>query len=96
MVNEIMGSNMRTRETLLMGEAENRSYAEIIESSAPYGWRTFDQALIDAYARELITEETAMIFATSKSKVRFGVDHVKKIGGREGEGEPVVKFKLSG
>jgi hypothetical protein len=36
-----------------------------------------------------------MIFATSKSKVRFGVDHAKKVGGREGEGEPVMKFKLS-
>ena len=49
MINEIMGSNLRTRETLLLGEGENRSYAEIIEASAPYGWRTFDQALIEAY-----------------------------------------------
>ena len=47
MVNEIMGSNMRTRETLLLGEGENRSYAEIMEASGPYGWRTFDMALID-------------------------------------------------
>ena len=42
MINEIMGSSLRTRETLLLGEGENRSYAEIIEASAPYGWRTFD------------------------------------------------------
>jgi twitching motility protein PilT len=95
MVNEIMGSNMRTRETLLLGEGEMRSYSEIIESSHTYGWHTFDQALIDAFARELITEETAMIFSTSKSKVRQGVDMVKKAGGREGEGEPIIKLKLS-
>ena len=37
MINEIMGSNLRTRETLLLGEGENRSYADIIEASAPYG-----------------------------------------------------------
>src|ERR1700677_1622182 len=69
MINEIMGSHLRTRETLLLGEGENRSSSEIIEASAPYGWRTFDQALVDAYKKELITEESAMIFSTSKSKV---------------------------
>ena len=95
MVNEIMGSNLRTRETLLLGEGESRSYSEIIEASAPYGWHTFDQALIEAYSKELITEETAMIFSSSKSKVRHGIDYVKKIGGREGEGEPTVQLKLS-
>jgi twitching motility protein PilT len=95
MINEIMGSNMRTRETLLLGEGDMRSYSEIIEASHTYGWHTFDQALIDAFARELITEESAMIFSTSKSKVRQGVDMVKKAGGREGEGEPLIKLKLS-
>jgi twitching motility protein PilT len=95
MINEIMGSNLRTRETLLLGEGENRSYAEIIEASAPYGWHTFDQALVEAYQRELITEETAVIFSTSKSKVRHGLDYVKKTDGRTGNGEPEVKLKLS-
>ncbi len=95
MINEIMGSSLRTRETLLLGETDGRSYAEIIEASAPYGWRTFDQALIDAYEKELITGETAMIFSTSKSKVRHGIDHVRKTHGRTGEGEPEIKLKLS-
>jgi len=95
MINEIMGSNLRTRETLLLGEGENRSYAEIIEASAPYGWHTFDQALVEAYQKELITEESAMIFSTSKSKVRHGVDHVKKTEGRTGDSEPVITLKLS-
>jgi len=96
MINEIMGSNLRTRETLLLGEGENRSYAEIIEASAPYGWRTFDQALIEAYQKEYITEESAMIFSTSKSKVRHGLDHVKKTTGRTSEGGEIeIKLKLS-
>jgi len=95
MINEIMGSNLRTRETMLLGESELRSFPEIIEASQPYGWHTFDQALIEAYSNELITEETAMIFSSSKSKVRQGIDYVKKLGGRSGEGEPEVKLKLS-
>ncbi|MGA3172562.1 MAG: PilT/PilU family type 4a pilus ATPase [Chthoniobacteraceae bacterium] len=95
MINEIMGSNLRTRETLLLGESEGKTYVEIIEASAPYGWHTFDQALIEAYAKELITEETAMVFSSSKSKVRHGIDHAKKVSGREGDGEAEVKLKLS-
>lgn len=81
MINEIMGSNMRSREALLLGESENRTYADIIEGSATYGWRTFDTALIDCYARDQVTEETAVLFATSKNKVRTGIDRVKKLAG---------------
>jgi twitching motility protein PilT len=81
LINEIMGSNLRVRETLLLGEGENRNYAEIIEASAQYGWRTFDKALIDSFAQKMITEETALMFATSRSKVRAGIDRLKQIAG---------------
>jgi twitching motility protein PilT len=83
MINEIMGSNMRTREALLLGEGENRTYADIIEQSSSYDWRTFDMALIEAYEKGFITEETASLFATSKSKIRGGVDRVNKLAGRD-------------
>jgi twitching motility protein PilT len=96
MINEIMGSNLRTRETLLLGENENRSYAEIIEASNTYGWHTFDQALVDAYQKELISEESAMIFSTSRSKVSHGLDRVKKTDNRTSErSEPEISLKLS-
>lgn len=85
MVNEIMGSNLRTREAILLGENDNRSFPEIIEASTAYGWRTFDQALISAYEDGLITDETARILATSKSKVSQGIDAVLKVRGHESE-----------
>jgi twitching motility protein PilT len=94
MINEIMGSNLRTREALLIGEGENRSYPQIIEASAQNGWRTFDMALLASYKHELITEETAMIFATSRSKVVQGIDQAKKMRGIEGA--PMEAFKLRG
>ena len=81
MINEILGSNMRTRETLLLGEGESRSYSEIIEASIPYGWQTFDRTLIDSFSQKLITEETAMIFCTSRNKVRTGIDRARKLAG---------------
>ena len=81
MINEIMGSNLRTRETLLLGEGENRSYTDIIEASAQYGWRTFDRTLINCYSGKLITEETAINYSTNKNKVRSGIDRAKQIAG---------------
>jgi twitching motility protein PilT len=96
MVNEIMGSNMRTREVLLMGEGENRSYAEIMEASAPYGWRTFDMALIDCFSNNLISEETANLYATSKSKVRSGIDRTKKLAGIDETTTGSLKLQTAG
>jgi twitching motility protein PilT len=83
MINEIMGSNLRTREALLLGEGENRSYSEIIEASTQYGWRTFDRTLVDCYVQKLITEETAMMFSSSRHYVRSGIDRCKKASGCE-------------
>ena len=94
MINEIMGSSLRTREALLLGEGEGRSYVDIIEASHTYGWQTFDQALIEAFEKELIEEETAMIFGSSKSKVRQGMDCVKKVRGAAAETPEEFKLKL--
>jgi twitching motility protein PilT len=96
MINEIMGSSMRTREALLAGESENRSYADIIEASAPYGWRTFDMALVDSFTNKLITDETATLFATSKSKVRAGVDRAKKLAGEDETSTDSLKLQRAG
>ena len=96
MINEIMGSNLRTRETLLLGEGENRTYSEIIDASATYGWRTFDRTLIESFSQNLITEETAMMFASSRNKVRTGIDRAKKLSGREEPGGPSMKLAMTG
>jgi twitching motility protein PilT len=95
MINEIMGSNLRTREALLLGEGENRSFAEIIDASATYGWRTFDKTLIEAFSQKQISEETAMIFATSRSKVRTGIDRVKKLSGLEETGMQTMRLDVT-
>ena len=51
---EIMGANMRTQESIVLGESEGRSFYEIIESSYPFGWRTFDQACLEAVEQGMI------------------------------------------
>ena len=79
LVSEIMGSSLRTRETLLYGESENRTFQEIIEAGGTMGWHSFDQSLLAAYESDLITDETAMIFCAHKHKMRRDIDMVKKL-----------------
>jgi twitching motility protein PilT len=79
LVSEIMGSSLRTRETLLYGESENRSFQEIIEAGGTMGWHTFDQSLLAAYKADLISDETTLIFCQHKNKMRRDIDMVKKL-----------------
>src|SRR5688500_13459716 len=79
---EIMGSNLRTRDSITMGEDEGKTFYEIIEASYTFGWRTFDQACLDAYEQGLVSEETALLYCTKRGPVTRGIDNVKK---RRGE-----------
>ncbi|HWY51230.1 MAG TPA: PilT/PilU family type 4a pilus ATPase [Chthoniobacterales bacterium] len=79
LLTEIMGNSMRTRETLLYGEGENRTFQEIIEAGSSFGWHSFDQSLLKAYESGFINEETALIFCTHKHKMRRDVDMLKKL-----------------
>jgi twitching motility protein PilT len=81
LVTEIMGSSLRTRETLLYGEGENRSFQVIIEAGSTLGWHSFDQSLMRAFEEDLITEETAFLFCTHKNKMRRDLAMAKKLRG---------------
>jgi twitching motility protein PilT len=78
---EILGHNLRTEETIVLGEDEQRNFYEIIEASSPFGWMTFDQSILTAYENDLITEETAKLFASRKARVSQGIDLIQKARG---------------
>jgi twitching motility protein PilT len=79
MVNEIMGSSLRTRETLLYGEREGSTFQEIIDAGGTMGWHSFDQCLLEAFKADKITDETALIFCAHKNKMRRDLDMVMKL-----------------
>jgi twitching motility protein PilT len=81
LLTEIMGHNLRTREAVAIGEGEHRSFYEIIESSSPFGWMTFDQSILRAYEQDHITEETARLFASRKGRITRGIDLIQKSRG---------------
>ena len=79
---EIMGSNLRITESIVMGESEGKTFYEIIEASTQYGWRTFDQSALEAFEQGIISEETTLHYCTKRGPVARGIDNVKK---RRGE-----------
>ncbi len=85
-VHEIMGTNLRIRESIVNGEADGKTFYEIIEASEPYGWQTFDQSILRAFGEGLITEETALAYASRKGVVGRGLDTLKKTRGEETTG----------
>ena len=81
LLTEIMGYNLRTRETIALGEGDNRNFYEIIEASSPFGWITFDQSILNAYEAGAISEENARVFASKKGKISRGIDLLQKTRG---------------
>ncbi|OQX62034.1 MAG: twitching motility protein, partial [Desulfococcus sp. 4484_242] len=74
---EIMGSNLRVKDTILHGESEGKTYYEIIEGSEPFGMMTFDQCIVQLYKSGLIEEATAMGYASRKAIVGRAIDTIK-------------------
>jgi twitching motility protein PilT len=92
---EIMGSNLRTQEAIRLGESEGKTFYEIIEASYPFGWRTFDNACLEAYEQGVITEETALLYCTKRSVVSRGIDNLKKSRGEMTTTAGALRMKAS-
>lgn len=78
---EIMGNNIRTKDTVVQGESEGKSFYEIIEASYTFGWRTFDDACVDAFETGKINEETALLYCSKRGPVTRKIDNIKKARG---------------
>jgi twitching motility protein PilT len=79
---EIMGNSLRTKEAIEHGEGEGKTFYEIIEAAAAFGWKTFDMAVLELFEHGMITEETAILYCTNKGVVTRGIDAIKKVRGQ--------------
>jgi twitching motility protein PilT len=78
---EIMGTNLRVKDSILNGESEGKTFYEIIQQGTAFGMTTFDDYIINLYKKGLITEETALSYASRKGIVGRGIDMVKSSRG---------------
>jgi twitching motility protein PilT len=78
---EIMGSNLRVKDSIEHGESEGKTFYEIIEAAGSFGWKTFDMAILELFEQGLVTEETALLYCTNKGVMTRGLDKIKKTRG---------------
>jgi twitching motility protein PilT len=91
---EIMGSNLRVQESIRLGESEGKSFYEIVEASQAFGWRTFDQSVLEAFEQDKITEDSAMLYCTKRGPVMRGIDNLKKSRGESTNHNNSLRMKV--
>lgn len=80
---EIIGTNLRVQEAILHGESEGKTFYDIIEAGEAFGMTTFDKYIIELYEKGLITEETALAYASRKGVAGRGIDTIKSARGEK-------------
>jgi twitching motility protein PilT len=78
---EVLGSNLRVKDTILQGESEGKTYYEIMQAGKPFGMTTFDDFLVGLYEQGLITQENALAYSSRKGVTGRGIDTVKAARG---------------
>jgi twitching motility protein PilT len=80
---EIMGTSLRVKDAILHGESEGKTFYEIIGAGKAFGMITFDRYITGLYEQGLITEDTAMAYASRKATVGRGIDRIKSVRGEK-------------
>jgi twitching motility protein PilT len=94
LASEVMGSNLRVREAVLLGEGELRSFHEIIEDNNVHGWHTFEQSLLRFFREGRISEEIAMLYSVNKPGMRKAIDLARKEMGESDDGPTDLSLDL--
>lgn len=74
---EVMGSSLRTREAVLLGEENERNFYDITAAATVSGWQTFDQCILAAFAAGHIEEETALAYSSRRAVLGRQIDSHK-------------------
>jgi len=78
---EVLGSNLRVKDTILQGESEGKTFYEIMQAGKPFGMTTFDDFLVGLYEQGLISQENALAYSSRKGVTGRGIDTVKSARG---------------
>ncbi|MBP7341640.1 MAG: PilT/PilU family type 4a pilus ATPase [Smithellaceae bacterium] len=80
---EALGTSLRVKDTIIHGEAEGKTFIDIIAQGKAFGMVTFDNCIVELYERGLISEDTAKAYASNRSNVGRGIDAIKNARGEK-------------
>lgn len=74
---EVMKNTLRIKELILQGEGGDKTFYDVLEQGAAFGMQTFDQHFLTLYEAGLVTEETALLSASDRSRLGQMIDTLK-------------------
>ncbi len=80
---EIMGQSLRVRNLVREGEGAETTFHQAIVEGGSYGWQSFDQHIVELFARGLVGVEAALAYASDRAEVSRGIDRVRSRRGEE-------------
>ena len=78
---EVLCTSLRVRDLIINGESEEKTYYNVVKEGATRNMRTFDQHLAELFQSGLITEKTALSYASHRSEVKRSMDTIKAARG---------------
>jgi len=83
---EIMGTNLRVKDSILNGESEGKTFNDIIVAGKAQDMVSFDEYIISLYEEGKITEDIAISYASRQDIVGRGLDSIKSARGQNTTG----------
>lgn len=80
---EILCTSLRVKDLIINGETEDKTFYNIVRDGSAYDMRTFDQHLLELYEQGIITEKSAVSYASHRSEVMRGLDTIKSARGEK-------------
>ena len=80
---EAVSTSLRVKDVILHGESEGKTFSDIIVQGKPFGMMTFDDCIVELFEKDLITENTALAYASNRATVGRGIDLFKKTRGEK-------------
>jgi len=84
---ELLKSTMRTRDYILKGENEGRSLADAMHDGAVDGMQTFDDELEKLWNEQVITKDTALVYATNPTNLALRLTDEPESAKKKAEAE---------
>jgi twitching motility protein PilT len=80
---EILCTSLRIKDLLINGESEEKTFYNVLKEGSTLNMQTFDQHLLRLYEDGVITEDSAMSYATNRSAIKRGMDTIKAARGEK-------------
>ena len=79
---EILKLTLRSRELILHGETEDKTFYNVIADGQSQGMTTFDQHILGLFEQSLVTEEDALAYCSQTNIMGRGLDQIKASQGQ--------------